>query len=58
MFLVAVLLSHDRSVTYNASNLIMVLYSSLRREPTQSTNLWGLEVCLKSCVWNSRVTEA
>ena len=51
------LLSQDRCVTYNASNLIMVLYSSLKREPKLRTTLWGFEICLKSRVWNSRVTE-
>ena len=51
----AVLSSHDRCVTYSASNLIMVLYSSLKREPAHSTALWRLR--FKSRVWNSRVTE-
>ena len=35
----------------------MVLHSSLKREPTQSTSLWKLEICLKPRVWNTRVTE-
>ena len=29
--------SHDRCVTYSASNLIMIIYYSLKREPKQST---------------------
>ena len=33
-----------RCVTYNASNLMMVLQSSLKREPAQSTTLWRLEI--------------
>ena len=36
---------------------MMVLHSSLRSGSTQSTTLWGLEICLKSRVGNSRVTE-
>ena len=58
MSLGSVLSSHDRCVKYNASNLIMVLYTSLRREPTQKTTLWRLENCLKSRVGNSRVTRS
>ena len=46
MSLGSVLSSHDRCVTYNASNLIMVLYSSLKRELTQSTTLWDLRFVL------------
>ena len=37
MSLSAMLLSHDRCVTFNASYLIIVLYPSLKREPTQNT---------------------
>ena len=48
---------HCRCVTYNASYLIMALYSSLKREPTRSTTLWGIEICLQSCVGNFRVTD-
>ena len=58
MSLGSVLSSHERCVTYNASNHMIVLYSSLKREPTQSITLRGLEFCLKSRVGNSRVTEA
>ena len=38
----AVLSSQDQCITYNASYLIMVLYSSLKIKPTQSSALWGL----------------
>ena len=55
MSLGAVLFSHDWCVIYNASNLIMVLNFSLKRE--QSSTLWRLEICLKSRVENSRVTK-
>ena len=40
--------SHDRCVTYNASNLIMVIYSTVKREKTQGNTLCGLEICLNS----------
>ena len=41
-----VLSSHERCAIYNEYNLIMVLYSSLKREPTQSTTLWRFEFVL------------
>ena len=50
MSLGAVLSSHDRCVTYSASNPTMVLHSSLKKEPTQSTTFWMLDICLKSRV--------
>ena len=46
-------------VTTDASHtthLISLLYPSLKREPTQITTLWRLEICVKSRVVNSRVT--
>ena len=49
--------SYDRCVNYNANNLIMVLNSSLKREPTQITTFRRLGICLKSRFRNSRVTE-
>ena len=43
-------------ITFKASNFIMVLISSLIREPKQSTTKSRLKICLKSHVGNSRVT--
>ena len=50
MSLGAVLKSYERCVTHNASYLIMMLHSSLKREPKQSITLRRLEMCLKSRV--------
>ena len=54
-----VLSSQDRRVTYNAFEFMMVkIFSSLRKEPTQWTTFWRLEICLKSRGGHSQVTEA
>ena len=55
MSLGAFLLSHDRRIAYNESNLIMMLYFTLKRELKQNTALWRLEICLKSRIINSRI---
>ena len=58
MSLGSVLSSHGRCVTYNSNNIMMVLHSSLRREPAQKPLCGDLRYVLGTCELRTSLSDS